>query len=852
MAEPILRLRVESKEYDSKIKRAADGLLELENSCRKTQKSMADADKATVDYVRQIGRMETVNRTAKGSVNELQKTFVELSAQYNRLTEQEKRSPFGQALAKSIDDLKGRVQQGRQELDRINQSLNGTSSSGNKATGVLDSLAGKFGLNAQQLVSFAGKLGVAKVALDVARDAFMASEANMDEWGAVVRSAQDVYQGFLNALNTSDISGFLGRINDIIAAARAAYDALDTLETAKIINSPRKSAKQAEIDRMRTMLQTGRYIAPNGQKPIMKEGTKLTEQQLANISKNLQSAVGNLNDITRSEIQLANTAIDRLYDEQAKVIGMSKQQFMAGTADMTTFSRNVEMGKRYKEFEAQHTSYGSQGSIVGHRDKAVNPYAAYRGWAEFSEGGKLYQGIVGLITQRDQQLSQMYSSIGSNYRRINAIQGFSPTGGRGGGGHTGGGVGGGTTIEKTEMQLNSEQIGKLNQEYISATAERREAIRGEIKTLQERNAEIQKLIDESNGKVEDKAIVGSVRDLNEQMAKLKKQQQDVTDNGGWKKLQGEMDGLQKRINGIMGVVEPDMSIFSNKNLQALTSSLKQQLDESNIGSELYDKLTGQLFDATAFGNLLSEFVKNGIDMSEIDAAGMWKKIFGGEDVATEELQKMLDTLNAYLAEHGLDLMQVNQDGSLGNVEKKDKKDPVDQVSKAVSGLSTIASGIQQTGVKLPPAITDAINVMQGVISVVQGVQTIISLFSNTTTTANTAALFANTAALGTLTTVMLANTATNAIPFLAHGGIVHAATGLVAGHDFSDNTPVMVSSGELILNKAQQGNLAAQLDGGNGIGDLHLETKVSAEEFRVMLNSNSRRRGRGEYVTTRG
>lgn len=828
MAEPILRLRVESKEYDSKIKRAADGLLELENSCRKTQKSMADADKATVDYVRQIGRMETVNRTAKGSVNELQKTFVELSAQYNRLTEQEKRSPFGQALAKSIDDLKGRVQQGRQELDRINQSLNGTSSSGSKATGVLDSLAGKFGLNAQQLVSFAGKLGVAKVALDVARDALFSNEQTLDEWGQVCEGAKSIYNSFLDALNTGDISGFLDRIDKIVAAAKDAYDALDELNTYNAFN-------QINVEKARTALNNSiaDYREGKGGKGGVQEASTNYINELLARQKKEQDAY--------------RAAVNNLATKRG-VSGQDLMKVLSGNYGNYTDLKALPLSR------TEHRYRGGPGGMTHYTEQVPANERERLGYALRRIGDDELNEVQKLGLKAEQTANEIAASRKQTARILSGGTGGGTTPrrtGRGGGGHTGGGGGGGTTIEKTEMQLNSEQIGKLNQEYISATAERREAIRGEIKTLQERNAEIQKLIDESNGKVEDKAIVGSVRDLNEQMAKLKKQQQDVTDNGGWKKLQGEMDGLQKRINGIMGVVEPDTSIFSNKNLQALTSSLKQQLDESNIGSELYDKLTGQLFDATAFGNLLSEFVKNGIDMSEIDAAGMWKKIFGGEDVATEELQAMLDKLNAYLAEHGLDLMQVNTDGSLGNVEKKDKKDPVDQVSKAVSGLSTIASGIQQTGVKLPPAITDAINVMQGVISVVQGVQTIISLFSNTTTTANTAALFANTAAVGALTTVMIANTAASIIPFKA-GGIVHAATGLVAGHDFSDNTPVMVSSGELILNKAQQGNLAAQLEGGNGIGDLHLETKVSAEEFRVMLNSNSRRRGRGEYVTSRG
>jgi hypothetical protein len=59
-----------------------------------------------------------------------------------------------------------------------------------------------------------------------------------------------------------------------------------------------------------------------------------------------------------------------------------------------------------------------------------------------------------------------------------------------------------------------------------------------------------------------------------------------------------------------------------------------------------------------------------------------------------------------------------------------------------------------------------------------------------------------------------------------------------------------VNSGELILNRAQQGNLASQLEGG-GIGNLHLDTIISGEDIRVVLKNNGRRTGRGEYITSR-
>ena len=88
---------------------------------------------------------------------------------------------------------------------------------------------------------------------------------------------------------------------------------------------------------------------------------------------------------------------------------------------------------------------------------------------------------------------------------------------------------------------------------------------------------------------------------------------------------------------------------------------------------------------------------------------------------------------------------------------------------------------------------------------------------------------------------------------MANGGVAHAAdgwSGTVPGTHFSgDMVPIMVNSGELILNRAQQGVIASALgDGGNK--KLQIELIAKGEELRGVINANGRRTGRGEMVTT--
>ena len=58
----------------------------------------------------------------------------------------------------------------------------------------------------------------------------------------------------------------------------------------------------------------------------------------------------------------------------------------------------------------------------------------------------------------------------------------------------------------------------------------------------------------------------------------------------------------------------------------------------------------------------------------------------------------------------------------------------------------------------------------------------------------------------------------------------------------------MVSSGELILNKAQQGVLAAEL-GERGGGGGYTPSHVSGEQIYIVLNRYLKRSGQGELLT---
>ena len=69
------------------------------------------------------------------------------------------------------------------------------------------------------------------------------------------------------------------------------------------------------------------------------------------------------------------------------------------------------------------------------------------------------------------------------------------------------------------------------------------------------------------------------------------------------------------------------------------------------------------------------------------------------------------------------------------------------------------------------------------------------------------------------------------------------------GNTYSnDQIPALLNAGELVLNRSQRGVLASALNG--GLGAMQLSAIITGEQIRLVLNNNSRRTGRGEYVTT--
>ena len=148
-----------------------------------------------------------------------------------------------------------------------------------------------------------------------------------------------------------------------------------------------------------------------------------------------------------------------------------------------------------------------------------------------------------------------------------------------------------------------------------------------------------------------------------------------------------------------------------------------------------------------------------------------------------------------------------------------------EVGAMAGGISQMVGGIEALGIELPEGMKNAVEGITSLISIVSGIATVV-------------------------TAIEALTAADTIIPF-ARGGIVpHAANGyFVPGNNYSgDITPIMANAGELVLNKAQQGNLASQLQGG-GFGGWKLTTKLAGTDLLVSLERTLQKQGYGKLAT---
>ncbi len=768
MADVITRFKLETTQYDSKLRDSVKSMKEVIHQAELGGKTFNGFDRKTLEAARALGTLETGAMNSKDKVKELVGAFNDMAKTYNVMSNTVRESDVGKALAESLSKLSDRIKDAKDELYGLSEATKGKGGlfgdilSSDKLNGMLQVFGGNLMTKAAGAVAQLGSemADAVKEGIDLARqgEGVRLAFERLNKPGLLNQLKEATHGTVTNlelmkaAVKFNDFNLPLKELGTMLAfAQKKAKDtgqSVDYMVDSIVTGLGRKSLmildnlglsasevkdKMKETGDMTTavgaiirdqMSKAGDYVetaADRAARATADAQDKMEEFGRAAIPVAEEWAEA-WNTIKMGGLEVLNNVVGPLIRSWANMQKILRQ---GGLIDWDKVNENTGGGSR-RTPGIDHTVYSSGGYV-----EVVDPKTGKL------IGGKHFDSLS------DDAIDEWKKTLVKTSRK-----------------------GGGNSSQKTEEQLNTEAIQKLTQEYVKATEERRTAIREEIKTLQERNDIIQTMKNEALGKYKPIEPMGEA--------------EGIMPGGFYSTPTSSMQKAQ------LSIKTP---------LQALEEELKN---------------------LTAFRDASM-------------TSGDWQN----RNFLVQAKQQEIS-------------------GYKGETQKKEEdemKKLTNKMSSLTSGISSITGGLQSMGVELPKGLQETISVINGLMAIVQGVSTVISIFSTGAETANTVATTANTIALGAMTTALYANTAVSAIPFFRGGGIAHAARGFVPGNDHNDNIPVMVSSGELILNRAQQGNLASQLEGG-GLNGMQLHAVITGEQLRLVLNNNSRRTGRGEYVTT--
>ena len=866
MAKSVLELAVNTGKWDAGIKKAQTSLNNFIDANGGLQKTLQKDSSSVQQFVTMMGKIDSTAKTGKGQINDYRAAFEQLSRVYGQLTEQEKQSPLGQSMAQSLDQIKQKAAAARQELEEINKSFNGIKAPDGGGAG------GGFGDLTTALFGADLAAGLAKDALSAVGEVIADTTRRAVELST---QAEGVRMAF-DRLNRPDLLEQLraathGTVNDIeLMKAAVKFDdfnlSIDELGTMLAFAQQKAKDTGQSVDYLVDSIVTG--LGRQSTQILDNLGLSQAEvKQRTQETGDMTVAVG---QIIREQMQAAGdyveTAADRAAAANAELDNLlielgDRMRETFGIGSMEEFS--VFMQTRVAETILWTIEWFDDAKAA--IDKVWNSYMELT--APLNAVYNKVEDIANsnAVTRWMFKIQSLIHPLTQAYTLIKMIGNELGLGGGGGGvGSTMSRVSG--YIGEAKNQGNGDKYTVVSRggKVMSAThtgadgsvidytsqAQGRAAAGGGKKgggrggrggggrsggSATQKQAPVEGSIDWQAAKVKELQEAWRAAADDDARAKIKKQLDEA--NAVLEKMEGKVkeEKAPEKAEGISGV--------NAEAFDAMIKTYQDMLKSADFGSALYENLSNNLADTNTLKSVLQYMFQNGITGVEFNAEELWNSILGGENIPDSVWEELQEEINAKLAEMNLEPIKINV--KTGGIEKTKKE--TDGINKS---LGTAAQAAQAIGSALNQVENPAAKVLgiiaQAIATVAQGMA---SALASKETTGTGIWGWVAAAAAGVATMVSTISAIHSATGY-AEGGIIkgnHNSGDLLMGS--VNGTPVGLNSGELILNRAQQYNIANALDG--GMQNLHLTATLRGEDLRLSMNANGRRTGRGEYVTTK-
>jgi hypothetical protein len=814
----LLELGISTGKWDAGLRKAQGSL----NNFIQAQGGLTQAiDKENAKigkFVGMMGNMTSSAKTAKGQMKDYKGALEQLTAQYNQLTEAQKKTIGPEYLA-SIDKLKTKFREAKTQVDDFNRSLNGIDASklnggGLFGGGKLDGMLQVFGGNLMTKAAGFGA-GLAMELGDAVKQGIELARQGEGIRIAFERLGRgDILDGLRQATH--------GTVTDIelMKAAVKFNDfklPLDELGTMLAFAQQKAKDTGQSVDYMVDSIVTGL-----GRKSLMiLDNLGLSAAEIRDKMQETGDMTKAVGAIIREQMSKAGDYIETAADRatKANVEVQNAMERLGETFQPLTDSANsmwtdIKVGAidllnnavkpLIKALKEAGTLGQNARNNAGYEnlggDAKVNRLIAKLGDGKGTKAFRTYKAQLAEFDRYANSLKFKIAAFGDDKSGIAQ-----------------------SAVAKLQTELAG--VYAMRMEYDRRAQELHK--KTTAKNVDD-NKEEEQSIDSLKTKLKDlqdqrkKAIAAGDTELSKKLLKqINQVKTDIKGLGGNTTTttthpKTELENNQAKIKALtqeyikLGDTETEASIKRQEEIKKEIALLEQRNSLIGLRTEqAQGKLLGGDINTSGLAT-----TGNIIDRSHLFDIG------GG--INWQVLQKYNDQSD--VSEFKWKKKERDKSGK-GDTNQDEKV--VKDISTITGAVGNIMGGIQSLGLELPEGVTQAIGMMQTISGILTAILTITTAINAT----------------------QEVQTAVSLIPGMSTGGVVRAAQGTVVPGNFGfDAVPALLTSGEVVLNKAQQGALASELQD-SGINGLHIVGEVEGEKIILVANRTFTRRGEGEIVT---
>ena len=869
MAEVITRFKLETTQYDSKLRDASKSLSEFARNAASAGEDFSKLSKERIEAAQAFGRIGTNAMTSKGKVQELVGAFNDVAKVYNKLTAEQQQSDFGKALAESMTQLSVRIKEAKQDL----YSLGDAAKSGGLFSGLGDKMSGA-------LQVFGGNL--------MTKAAGAVANLGSEMYGMVQQGIELAKQGEGIRIAFER----LGRGDILDGLRRATHGTVTDLELMKA--AVKFNDFKLPVEELGTMLAFAQQKAKDTGQSI----DYMVDSIVTGLGRKSLMILDNLG-LSAAEIKekMAETgdmtkAVGEIIREQMAKAGdyVETAADRAAQANVNLQNKMEELGRKFAPLqEASNNLWTSM--KIGIMDLIGGPLTNFIN--KLTEAGRIAQqyGVLGgnskvgrlttnLINAREgnrqsiyqQQQEQFWRYINPREQQIRDIRAWQ-RGERG---------------EALQGRINAitEKYGSLDATKIQAEVDAAK------KMLSDYQKAAKTILAPVEANISTNDAINNVESLKVKLAELEAQRKKAIAAGDTelsKNLLKQINQTKADIRGLdpnalktkggskNSTYAPD-SIAAQ---QALVQQLTKQWNEA--GADVRDQYLQPLIEAEQ----KVKYMQNAMNLQKEQAQG---KLLGGEIQTTglgtitgglpdiskgidqEKLPKILSPLQQLNDElerlkELLELAPNTEAYQAGLQAIADKEKEIAQfkgtsnlgkdADKSAKSFQSAASAISQVGSALNSIEDPTAKIMGIVAQAIAGVAAGAGQAVSAKDTTSSGWAWIGAAAAITASMIAMISQIHSATGYqnggvvkgYANGGIASGiGGGMIEGTTYSsDQIPIMANAGEVILNRAQSSNIASQLQK-NGGGAIRVVGVLKGEDIVLMADRYGLRTGRGELA----